>query len=173
MNAIRSGSPTLTIYASQGLTTHEARALLEPPHGPRTPLTPRATLLQKCAAARKADGTWLVAGCIRFNASRTGQQLITPNIVTLAAVLDAIPLQDGDPLAAQLPLIFDAVEVFKGYSAMQATEYMHKHYGNQTSSMAMVNPGFDVHGPSKTNPLLTKSLEPGLIDYNPRQREAV
>ena len=46
--------------------------------------------------------------------------MIAPNIVTLAAVLDAIPLEDGDPLAAKLPLIFDAVVKFKGFSAMQA-----------------------------------------------------
>ena len=139
-------------------------------HGPRTPLTSGATLLRKCAAAKKSDGTRLVAGHIRFNASRTSQQLIVPNIVTLAAVLDAIPLQDGDSLAAQLPKVFDALEEFRGFSAMQATEYMHKHYVNQTSTMAQMNPGLDVHGPDKITPPLTKDLNPGLIDYIVKER---
>jgi hypothetical protein len=142
-------------------------------HGPRTPLTPRATLMQKCVAARKSDGTRLAAGYIRFNASRTAQQLVTPNIVTLAGVLDAIPLQDGDPLiTTQLPLLFDAVREFNGFSAMQATEYMHTHYVNQTSTMAQMNPGWDVHRPTTppTRPALTQSLNPGLIDYIVKER---
>lgn len=138
-------------------------------HGPRTPLTPRDALLQKCAAAKKSDGSPLVAGYIRFNA--TSQQLITPNIVTLAAVLDAIPLEDGDPLVAHLSKrVFDAEEKFRGFSAMQATEYMHTHYVNQTSGMALMNPGLDVHGPNKTNPLLDRTMEPGLMDYIVKER---
>jgi hypothetical protein len=139
---------------------------------PRTPLTPRANLLQKCAAARKPDGTRLVSGHIRFNASRSAQQLITPNIITLAAVLDAIPLQDGDPLAAQLPKVFDALVVFRGFSAMQATEYMHTHHVNQTTTMAQMNPGWDTHRPASppTLPSLTQDLNPGLIDYIVKER---
>jgi hypothetical protein len=142
------------------------------PGGPRTPVTPRASLLQKCIAAKKADGSRLVTGHIRFNASRSSQQLITPNIITLAAVLDAIPLQDGDPLAAQLPKMFDALEKFRGFSAMQATEYMHTHHVNQTSTMAQMNPGWDVHRPTKPPalPALTKDLNPGLIDYIVKER---
>ena len=136
--------------------------------GPRTPLTPRRVLLQKCAAAKKPDGTRLVAGYIRFNA--TAQQQVVPNIVTLAAVLDAIPLQDGDPLAAQLQKVFDAVEDFRGFSAMRATEYMHTRHVNQTAGMTLMNPGLDVHGPNKTDPLLDKSLDPGLIDYIVKER---
>jgi len=137
---------------------------------PRTRLTSRAALLQKCIHAKQQDGSRLVTGHIRFNASRGAQQLITPNIVTLAAVLDAIPLEDGDPLTAQLPKVFDAVEQFQGLSAMQATAYMHAHYVNQTSTMAQMNPGLDVHGPNKTDPLLSKDLDPGLIDYIVKER---
>ena len=137
---------------------------------PRTRLTSRAALLQKCIHAKQQDGSRLVTGHIRFNASRGAQQLITPNIVTLAAVLDAIPLEDGDPLTAQLPKVFDAVEQFRGLSAMQATAYMHTHYVNQTSTMAQMNPGLDVHGPNKTDPLLSKDLDPGLIDYIVKER---
>ena len=139
-------------------------------HGPRTPLTPRATLLRKCAAAKKADGSRLCAGYIRFNASRTAQQLITPNIITLASVLDALPLEDGDPLTSQLPQVFDAVEEFRGFSAQQATEYMHTHHVNATSTMAQMNPGLDVHGPNKIDPPLTKDLNPGLVDYIVKER---
>ena len=138
--------------------------------GPRTPVTPRTTLLRKCAAAKKADGSRLCAGYIRFNASRTAQQLITPNIVTLASVLDAIPLEDGDLLSSQLPQVFDAVEEFRGFSAMQATEYMHTHHVNQTTTMAQMNPGLDVHGPNKITPPLTQALNPGLIDYIVKER---
>ena len=139
---------------------------------PRLPLTPRAKLLQTCVAAKKPDGTRLVTGYIRYDPSRSAQQLITPNIVTLAAVLDAIPLPDGDPLAAQLPKVFDALEEFNSFSALQATEYMHTHFVNHTSTMAQMNPGWDVHRPTKppTKPALTQDLNPGLIDYIVKER---
>jgi hypothetical protein len=128
-------------------------------------ITSRLELLRTCIQARRPDGSRLVSGAIHFNASRDGQQLITPNIITLAAVLDALPLQSNDPLMAELTVVFDAEKEFEGFSAMQATEYMHTHHVNQTSTMAQMNPGLDVHGDNKINPPLTKDLNPGLIDY--------
>ena len=128
-------------------------------------ITSRPELLRTCVGARRPDGSRLVSGAIRFNASRDGQQLITPNIITLAAVLDALPLQSNDPLMEELPIVFDAEQEFAGFNAMQATEYMHTHHVNETSTMAQMNPGLDVHGDNKINPPLTKDLNPGLIDY--------
>jgi hypothetical protein len=120
----------------------------------------------------KPDGTKLVKGYIRANFSRSAQQVITPNIITLAAVLDAIPLEDGDPLTAQLPKVFDALVEFSGFSAMQATEYMHTHHVNQTTTMAQMNPGWNTHRPliPPTPPSLTQDLNPGLIDYIVKER---
>ena len=130
----------------------------------------RPELLRTCVRAKRPDGSRLVSGAIRFNASREAQQLITPNIITLAAVLDALPLQANDPLAAELPTVFDAEKEFAGFSAMQATEYMHTHHVNKTTTMAQMNPGLDVHGDNKINPPLTKDLNPGLIDYIVKER---
>jgi hypothetical protein len=36
--------------------------------------------------------------------------------------------------------------------------------------MSQMNPGLDVHGPNKTHPLLTKDLDPALIDYIVKER---
>ena len=53
-------------------------------------------------------------------------------------MLDALPLQASDPLAAELPTVFDAEKEFAGFSAMQATEYMHTHHVNKTTTMAQM-----------------------------------
>lgn len=141
-----------------------------PSSPPTVTPTERSAFLRACISAKRSDGSMLVSGAIRFNASRTAQQLLVPNIVTLAAVLDALPLQSDHPLAAAVPVVFNAIDTFRGMGALEATEYMHTHYINRTTSMAQMNPGLDVHGDNKINPPLTQDLNPGLIDYIVKER---
>jgi len=85
--------------------------------------------------------------------------------VTLAAVLDAVPLEDGDPAMANATMLFDATKMWAGYDAAAATEYMFDNFINETTGMAKMNPGLDVHGDHKLDPPLTKDPELGLTDY--------
>lgn len=121
------------------------------------PLTTAADFVAACVETR-------ALGYIRYNA--TAQQLVTPNIITLAAVLDAVPLEDGDPAVASAPMLFDAVKTFDGMDARGCTEYMFDHYANQTTGLAKMNPGLDVHGNiSWQPPLIPGQLHPGLTDF--------
>jgi alcohol dehydrogenase YqhD (iron-dependent ADH family) len=65
--------------------------------------------------------------------------------VTLAAVLNAIPLESDHPsIAATNPtLIFDLTKTWFNFNAVDATSYMYEHYVNQTSSLAWSNPGYN------------------------------
>lgn len=123
-------------------------------------ITPTTAFLTNCLRSGVAKGF------IRYNVSL--QQLILPNIITLAGVLDAVPLEDGHPNAANSTMVFDALTTFDNFSALDATSYMYDHYINLTSTMSKMNPGLDTNHP--LHPPLTGSLNPGLIDFVVKDR---
>lgn len=106
----------------------------------------------------------LAKGYIKYNAS---DYLIIPNLCTLAAVLDAVPLEASSPYigTTKAPQVFDALTTWAEFKAFQATEWMADRYLNKTRGMAKMNPGLDVHGGNPFNPKLTSTPEAGLIDY--------
>jgi len=111
-------------------------------------------------------------GYIRY--SFTSQQQIIPNIVTLAAILDAVPLQDNSPyLRLGMPLRFDALEIFgTNVTPSDATSYVFDGYGNLTTTMSMMNPGYMPDGtiPGDMNPPLTGQPNLGLTDFIVKRR---
>ena len=134
----------------------------------RTAVTPPQQFLRGCLQAKRSDDKPLVAGAILFNTS--GQQLIAPNIATLAAVLDAVPLQPNDPLLGMTKVIFDAVTTFAGFSALDATSYMYNQYLNKTTGMPLMDPGYDYSSNATTPPLEGGKIATGLIDYIVKER---
>lgn len=106
-------------------------------------------------------------GVVKYNAS--SQALILPNIITVAAVLDAVPLEPNDPLAAGVPLVFDALTQLSGFDAYAATDFVHHKFVNLTTTMCKMNPGLDVHH-HPINPPLTGTINPGLIDFIVKER---
>jgi hypothetical protein len=105
-----------------------------------------------------AKGGWL-----RFNAS---DKALVPITVTVAGVLDAVPLEDGDAaIPSGVAPAFDAVAAFAGMAELRATEYVFERWANRTTTMAKMNPGYDVHGKHKLNPPLTGTADPGLVDF--------
>lgn len=99
-----------------------------------------------------------------------------------------MPLQDGHPaIAATSPtMAFDLITEWEGFSPLDATSYMFDNYVNQTTTLAWMNPGYDnaakvsntpivttssisltslVFEYQPSNPPLTGSPNPGLIDY--------
>ena len=106
-------------------------------------------------------------GYLRYNA--TSQAVVVPNIVTVAAVLDIVPLEDGSSfiVETQPPLLFDALDLWKGFSSLNATEYVFDQWGYETSTMSKMNPGYDqsVAARAPVDPPLTKQPDPRLIDF--------
>lgn len=83
-------------------------------------------------------------GYIRYNFS--AQQEVVPNLATLAALLDSVPLEDDSPfLPTAGSLVFDAVVAWDGFRALNATEFMFTRFANATTTLAKMNPGWDVH----------------------------
>lgn len=135
---------------------------------PHPEIMPTSDFLTKCLHTRNSiDNSPMAKGYIRYNA--TSQQILVPNIITLAAVLDAVPLEDGHPDIKNTSMVFDALKEFEGFAAYNATLYMHMHYVNRTTTIAMMNPGYDT-SKHPFNPPLTRKPNPGLIDYIVKER---
>ncbi len=149
-------------------------------------ITPLDSFLASCLARND-----IVKGYILYDYK--AQQALIPNIVTLASVLDGVPLEASDPNVGKYPLLFDATTEWTGYTPLdvsllfrfyiiycradnlpfvyeiKATKYMYDRYVNNTSTLAWLNPGYD-NKANATNPPLTQSPNPGLIDYTVKER---
>lgn len=103
--------------------------------------------------------------------SYSTQQALVPNLITLSAVLDAVPLEASSPAiaSAQPSMVYDLTTEWSGFTPNTATSYMYDLYVNQTSTLAWMNPGYD-NAAKPSDPPLTKSPNPGLIDYIVRER---
>ena len=81
---------------------------------------------------------------IRYDA--TSQQKLLPNIVTLAGVLDAVPLEFSSasaPPPHATVLTFDALAAFDGFAPVEATRYVYEHHVNMTTGLSWMNPGYE------------------------------
>ena len=101
-----------------------------------------------------------------------GQRAILPNLITLAGVLDAILIEETDEMFDASNVVFDAVETFglNHTSAKDATEWVFDRYINNTTGLAKMNPGLDVHSSHHFNPPLDQGIDFGLSDYIVKER---
>jgi hypothetical protein len=92
-------------------------------------------------------------------------------LITLAAVLNAVPLEANNPAisSTQPTMVLDLTKEWGGFSPNAATSYMYDNYVNQTTTLAWMNPGYD-NAAKPSDPPLTKSPNPGLIDFIVRER---
>jgi hypothetical protein len=106
---------------------------------------------------------------IRFN--WTSQKELMPNIVTLAAVLDAVPLEDGAPTAGAT-MVFDAINEWSGFTELEATSYMFDNHANKTTGLAKLNPGWrwDNKVEDQLKPKLIGGTDLKLVDFIVKQR---
>lgn len=127
-------------------------------------LTPATEFIQECLQVTN--------GYMRY--SWHDHKIIIPNLITIAAVLDAVPLHDllFQQLNVSVPVKFDALQHFPPSLTSDhtnapriVTEWMLLNYGNQTTGLSKMNPGLDVHGHHKVFPPLTKDPNLGLADY--------
>ena len=104
-----------------------------------------------------------VHGYIKYNFIK--QQELVPNIITLAALLNAIPLDLNEfVMNTSIPLIFDADKEWDNYNGYNSTLYMYEHYINETNGMSKMNPGYDTNK-KPWNPSITGSVHLKLTDY--------
>jgi hypothetical protein len=98
-------------------------------------ITPTDQFISSCFQLKNS-----VQGYILYDYA--AQQAVVPNIITLAAVLNAIPLEASSPDVADNVLVFDAVKEWAGFSALDVNNYMFNHYINDTTTLAWMNPGY-------------------------------
>ena len=101
--------------------------------------------------------------CVRYQYKP--QQEILPAILTAAAALEAVPLDEGLGVTCASPVL-DAVVVFKDLNTpVLATKYVIEQYAAQTTGLAMLNPGYNTHPTDPANPPFTGEMQPALVDY--------
>jgi hypothetical protein len=100
------------------------------------------------------------------------QQHILPNIVTMAGLIDAIPIDlSVQDAPAELINLYDHTVQWNNYTDLMATEYMFDYHINQTRHMAKINPGYDVHSKEgNVHKNLTGMIDFKFMDYSVKER---
>jgi len=102
--------------------------------------------------------------CVNY--SYSAQQEIVPSIITVAAVLEAVPIDVGLTATCN-EMVFDAtVEFADRNTPYLASKYVFDNYIEQTTGLAMLNPGYEIWNPTDiSNPELNGDMRHTLIDY--------
>jgi hypothetical protein len=101
--------------------------------------------------------------CVRY--AYEGQRTLLPNVLTVGAVLGAVPLDVGlDVACAQVA--FDATVEFATKSTpAEATELVAQRYLADTTGLAMLNPGYEINAADPSVPALTRDMPAALVDF--------
>ena len=118
----------------------------------------------------------VISGYIRYDFM--SQLEVVPNIITLGGVLDAIPLEDdciSKHISKSIPLVFDALIEWDGYTEYKATKEVYENYAYLTTSISKMNPGWYVPDENHTpfDPELQSDgslIELELTDYIVQKR---
>ncbi len=101
--------------------------------------------------------------CVRY--AYDGQRPLLPNILTVGAALGAVPLDAGMDLPCG-EVVFDAtVELADRDTPALATQYVREAFLDDTTGLAMLNPGYDIHAPDLAHPDITRDMPSALVDY--------
>jgi len=130
------------------------------------------------ASVRNSSIDEFVDSCLNSSASDgylrysfASQHLITPQLLTVAGVLNAVPLEDGSPYVRNATMVWDAIGVFGTNSTLlEATQYVYDHFVNDTSTLAFMDPGFTGASENPFKPNLTRTPNPSLIDFIVKER---
>lgn len=100
--------------------------------------------------------------CVRYN-YQTHQQIL-PSLLTAAAVLEAVPLDDT--LAAGCAKVaLDATPTFLDKNTPYlATQYVFEQYGKKTTGLAMLNPGYEQAPKDPGKAKIAGPMRPALVD---------
>jgi len=94
------------------------------------------------------------------------QQSLLPNIITLAAVTNSLPLAASDAEAldlSALKLTADLSQTWADFTALDATKYMYSHHVYATTTLCKMNPGYTFEHPLR--PEMGGSPDINLVDF--------
>ncbi len=115
------------------------------------------------AAAFLASCLTSYPACVRYDYA--SQQRLLPNILTVGAVLGAIPV-DASLTVTCGSTAFDATVELRDRSTPElATRYVFDTYGAQTTGLAMLDPGYDPHPAEPASPAITRDMSGNLVDF--------
>ncbi len=101
--------------------------------------------------------------CVRY--SYDDQRTLLPNILTVGAVLGAVPL-DVDLGVPCGRVAFDATLEFAAQNTPElATKLVADRYLAETTGLAMLNPGYEINAADPANPALTRDMPATLVDF--------
>ena len=101
--------------------------------------------------------------CVRYRYK--DQQELLPAILTAAAALQAVPLDDELGVKCAKPAM-DAVETLQDHNTRYlATKYVFEQFGAQTTGLAMLNPGYDQAASDPAQPKLNAQMKSSLVDF--------
>lgn len=101
--------------------------------------------------------------CVRY--SYAEQQALLPNILTISAALEAIPVAMETGLPCE-NIVFDATAELKDYDTPYlATKYVYENFVNETTGLAMLNPGYPTSGEEVWYPEIRGDMNPAMIDF--------
>lgn len=99
--------------------------------------------------------------CVRY--SYEDQQELLPSILTAASALEALPLAEGTSTCSDP--VFDAtVEFAERNTPYLAGQYVFENYVEQTTGLAMLNPGYNQQADDLANPELNRDMPSAMVD---------
>jgi hypothetical protein len=116
----------------------------------------------------KCIGSGLVKGYINYDYQNQIQ--LVPMIITIAGVLDALPLEFSRSQNVTLPLAFDSLKEFRDFSAYDATKYIFDKFASRTTALSKMNPGLFAPPNKPWKPEMKKPAALGLTDYIVKER---
>lgn len=120
-------------------------------------------------AAKTVDAETFLASCItafpacvRYDYAK--QKTLLPNVLTAAAALGAVPLDERSKVTCASPA-FDAITELADKSPSLATQYVFSKFGAETTGLAMLNPGYETSPANPRTPALNQEMKPALVDF--------
>ena len=110
-----------------------------------------------------ASCTMLFPKCVRY--AYATQQRLLPSILTVAAALGAVPIDEDQDVACR-DVVFDAGERFDADETPEsATRYVFERYIDRTTGLAMLNPGYEIESEMVPNPAITRDMPGAMVDF--------
>jgi hypothetical protein len=101
--------------------------------------------------------------CVTYDYA--AQQPLLPNILTVASVLGALPIDTASGLSCT-DTAFDAVaELADRDTPALATRFVFDRFGAETTGLAMLNPGYETAPADPASPSITGDMRSALVDF--------
>lgn len=101
--------------------------------------------------------------CVRYDYA--SQRALLPNVLTVAAALGALPVDESLGLTCASTAFDARAELRDQNTPSLATRYVFDRFAAQTTGLAMLNPGYELQPSDPANPSLTRDMGGALVDF--------